>query len=88
MGKDFSAQWNGENRRQLDQLSQTDKAARFPEMLEDGEPLKDAARRLMERMNAKEKAVYRTKAYELAATTRKGWKGRRSAISEESNDKD
>ena len=88
MGKDFSEQWDGENRRQLDQQSQTDKAARFPEMLEGGESLKDAARRLMERMNAKEKAVYRTKAYELAATARKGWKGRPSAISEESNDKD
>ena len=44
----------------LDQQSQTDKAARFPEMLEGGSLLKDAARRLMERMNAKEKAVYRT----------------------------
>ena len=90
MGKDYSAQWDGETRRQLDQQSQTDKAARIPEVLEDGEPLNDAARRLMERMNAKpkEKAVYRTKTWELAATARKNWKGRRSAISEESNDKD
>jgi hypothetical protein len=39
---DYSAQWDGEKRRRLDQQSQTDKA-RCPEVLEDGERLHYAA---------------------------------------------
>ena len=90
MPHDYSAQWDGETKRQLDQQSQAGKEARFPEVLENGEPLEEATRRLLERINAKpkEKAIYRTKSSELAAAARRGWKGRRSAISEESNDKE